>query len=62
MTDIRGSYEFGPVSETEESGKKHVKREKVVMCSCDIFSRVLQTQKAQIISVKIYLIPCPNIK
>lgn len=25
-TDVGGSYEFGPVCETEESGKKHVKR------------------------------------
>jgi len=62
LTDIGGSYEFGPVSEIEESGKKHMKREKVIMCSSDIFSRVLQTQKAQIISLKIFLIPCPNIK
>lgn len=43
LTDIGGSYGFGPVSETEEPGEKHVKREKVTMCSCDIFSRVLQT-------------------
>lgn len=58
-TDVGGSYEFGQVSETEESGKKHEK--KVIMRSCDSFSRGLQTQKAQIISLEICLIPYPNI-
>lgn len=28
LTDIGGFYEFGPISETEESGKKNVKGRK----------------------------------